>query len=34
MEGYTDQQILEKHPEISQEDIVRTKANLLNDPNG
>ena len=34
MEGYTDQQILDKHPEISQEDIVRTKANLLNDPNG
>jgi len=34
MEGYTDQEILEKHPEISQEEIVRTKANLLNDPNG
>lgn len=34
MEGYTDQQILDKHPEISQQDIVRAKANLLNDPNG
>ena len=34
MEGYTDQQILERHPEINQQDIVRTKANLLNDPNG
>jgi hypothetical protein len=34
MEGYTDQDILNRHPEINQQDIVRTKANLLNDPNG
>lgn len=34
MEGYTDQEMLDKHPEMNQEDIIRAKANLLNDPNG
>lgn len=33
MEGYTDAQILALHPEITQQDIVIIKANLLNDPN-
>jgi len=33
MEGYTDQQMLQIHPEISQADITQAKEELLNSNN-